>query len=58
MPNDPKLKDENQRKYYAEHGRPMLLDYVTKELEKKVSLHSLANAVVSILALTLFTLTC
>lgn len=36
MPNEPKLKDTNQRDYFAKHGRPMLMDYVNRELEKKV----------------------
>ncbi|XP_042872845.1 galactose-1-phosphate uridylyltransferase-like [Penaeus japonicus] len=35
MPNEPKLKDTNQRDYFAKHGRPMLMDYVNRELEKK-----------------------
>lgn len=35
MPNEPKLKDTNQKDYFAKYGRPMLLDYVNKELEKK-----------------------
>lgn len=36
MPNEPKLKDTNQKAYFAKYGRPMLMDYVNKELEKKV----------------------
>lgn len=35
MPNEPKLKDTNQKAYFAKYGRPMLMDYVNKELEKK-----------------------
>lgn len=35
MPNEPKLKDTNQKDYFAKYGRPMLMDYVNKELEKK-----------------------
>ncbi|GMT19346.1 hypothetical protein PFISCL1PPCAC_10643 [Pristionchus fissidentatus] len=31
LPNLPKRKDDNQRRYYAKYGRPMLLDYVEKE---------------------------
>lgn len=32
IPNEAKKKDETQRKYYQEHKRPMLMDYVHKEL--------------------------
>lgn len=35
MPNEPKLKDTNQKDYFAKYGKPMLMDYVNKELEKK-----------------------
>jgi len=28
-------QDTNQRQYYQEHGRPMLVDYVQLEMEKK-----------------------
>lgn len=35
MPNEPRLKDDNQQKYFLEHGRPMLMDYVTRELKNK-----------------------
>lgn len=35
MPNEPKLKDTNQKDYFAKYGRPMLMDYVNRELEKK-----------------------
>lgn len=35
MPNDPALKDFHQREYFEKHGRPMLQDYVQKELQKK-----------------------
>lgn len=38
MPNEPKLKDTNQKDYFAKYGRPMLMDYVNRELEKKVRL--------------------
>lgn len=37
LPNEPRIKDEKQRDYYTNHGRPMLLDYVNRELEKNVS---------------------
>jgi UDPglucose--hexose-1-phosphate uridylyltransferase len=31
LPNSPAKEDEQQRAYHAQHGRPMLLDYVEKE---------------------------
>lgn len=42
MPNEPQLKDTNQKQYFMEHGTPMLMDYVVRELENKVKfLHDL-----------------
>lgn len=35
MPNDPYLEDLNQKAYYQKHGRPLLDDYVKKELQKQ-----------------------
>jgi len=35
LPNEPALKDRTQLNYYKEHKRPMLLDYVQLEIEKK-----------------------
>lgn len=35
VPNEPRIKNENQLAYYLKHGRPMLLDYVKKECVKK-----------------------
>ncbi|RZC42887.1 GalP UDP tr C and/or HIT domain containing protein, partial [Asbolus verrucosus] len=35
IPNEPKAKDQHQREYYEKYGRPLLQDYVKKELEKK-----------------------
>lgn len=35
MPTEPYKSDANQKLYYQQHGRPMLLDYVKLELEKK-----------------------
>lgn len=35
MPNEPKLKDRHQRIYYEKNGRPLLQDYVNKELKKR-----------------------
>ncbi|KAK8736367.1 hypothetical protein OTU49_004963 [Cherax quadricarinatus] len=35
MPNEAQLKDTNQRQYFLDHGTPMLMDYVARELEKK-----------------------
>jgi UDPglucose--hexose-1-phosphate uridylyltransferase len=37
LPNEAQRKDENLRKYFEKHGRPLLVDYVEKELQKKVS---------------------
>ncbi|KAF4533516.1 hypothetical protein B566_EDAN001001 [Ephemera danica] len=36
LPNEPRIKNETQRKYWVKHGRPMLHDYIVLELEKKV----------------------
>ncbi|KAL7642288.1 UNVERIFIED_CONTAM: hypothetical protein RMT77_006849 [Armadillidium vulgare] len=35
LPNEPSIKDIKQKEYYAKYGRPMLIDYVNRELEKK-----------------------
>lgn len=35
LPNEPRIKDIYQKSYYEEHGRPLLMDYVEKELQKK-----------------------
>ena len=37
IPNEGRIKDIHQREYFEKHGRPMLLDYVNAELEKKVT---------------------
>ena len=34
LPNEPAKEDRQQRAYYAEHGRPLLLDYANLELER------------------------
>lgn len=36
LPNEPKIKEENQKKYFKNYGRPLLMDYMSKELEKQV----------------------
>lgn len=36
LPNEPRIKDEYQMKYYKKYNRPLLLDYVKQELQKKV----------------------
>jgi len=41
LPNEARIKDENQMKYYQSHQRPLLLDYVNQELAKKVSHYTL-----------------
>lgn len=35
LPNEPKLKDTNLREYYQKYKKPLLMDYVEKELVKK-----------------------
>lgn len=35
MPNEAKIKDTNLKKYYTKHQRPLLQDYIKKELLKK-----------------------
>ncbi|XP_063233855.1 probable galactose-1-phosphate uridylyltransferase isoform X2 [Bacillus rossius redtenbacheri] len=35
LPNEPRVKDSNQREYFRRHGRPLLLDYVSRELERR-----------------------
>lgn len=35
LPNEPRIKDSNLREYYTKYKRPMLQDYVEKELKKK-----------------------
>ncbi|XP_075217963.1 galactose-1-phosphate uridylyltransferase isoform X2 [Lycorma delicatula] len=35
IPNEPRIKDIYQKSYYETHGRPLLMDYVDKELQKK-----------------------
>lgn len=37
IPNEGRIKDIHQREYFEKHGRPMLLDYVNAEIEKKVT---------------------
>ncbi|XP_050082812.1 probable galactose-1-phosphate uridylyltransferase [Anopheles aquasalis] len=35
LPNEPQLKDQKLREYYAKHGTPLLDDYVKQELIKR-----------------------
>uniref|UniRef100_A0A0K8RJJ8 Galactose-1-phosphate uridylyltransferase n=1 Tax=Ixodes ricinus TaxID=34613 RepID=A0A0K8RJJ8_IXORI len=35
LPNEPRIKDRTQRAYYEKHGRPLLVDYISKELVKR-----------------------
>ncbi|GMS89516.1 hypothetical protein PENTCL1PPCAC_11691, partial [Pristionchus entomophagus] len=35
LPNIALRKDDNQKIYYAKHGRPLLMDYIEREEEKK-----------------------
>ncbi|XP_049807157.1 galactose-1-phosphate uridylyltransferase [Schistocerca nitens] len=36
LPNEARIKDTHQRKYYEKFGKPLLLDYLKKELQKQV----------------------
>lgn len=36
LPNEPCIKDINQREYLEKYKRPMLMDYVHRELKAKV----------------------
>lgn len=36
MPNEARVKDFFQMEYYKKHGKPLLLDYVERELQKRV----------------------
>ncbi|GAB4579006.1 MAG: galactose-1-phosphate uridylyltransferase [Anaerolineales bacterium] len=35
LPNEPRKEDDHQRAYSAEHGRPLLLDYLDLELKQE-----------------------
>lgn len=35
LPSEPHLKNENLKNYFKQHGKPLLDDYVTKELQRK-----------------------
>lgn len=35
LPNEPRVKDVNQREYFEKYGRPMLMDYMARELDNK-----------------------
>ncbi|XP_065336024.1 galactose-1-phosphate uridylyltransferase [Cloeon dipterum] len=35
LPNEGRVKNETQRKYFEKHGKPLLKDYVTQECSKK-----------------------
>nr|CAH7755492.1 unnamed protein product [Callosobruchus chinensis] len=35
LPNEARVKDKNLKEYFKKHKRPMLIDYVEKELKKK-----------------------
>ncbi|KAL1518374.1 hypothetical protein ABEB36_002006 [Hypothenemus hampei] len=35
LPNEAKVKDHNLKAYFEKHGRPLLLDYLEKELSKR-----------------------
>lgn len=35
IPNEPRIKDFYQRSYYEQYGRPLLMDYISKEMNIK-----------------------
>ncbi|CAG2123335.1 unnamed protein product, partial [Medioppia subpectinata] len=35
LPNEARIKDQTQRQYKETHNKPLLMDYLTKELDKK-----------------------
>ncbi|XP_053622710.1 probable galactose-1-phosphate uridylyltransferase [Plodia interpunctella] len=35
LPNEARVKDRCQKEYFAEHGKPLLVDYLEQELERK-----------------------
>ncbi len=35
LPNEPRKEDDHQRAYLAEHGRPLLMDYLDLELQQE-----------------------
>ena len=41
LPNEAAIKDKTQKEFYAKHKKPMLLDYVQKEISKKVCITGL-----------------
>jgi len=36
LPNEPRIKDVFQKEYFSKHGRPLLMDYVQREITRKV----------------------
>ena len=43
IPNEARIKDLNQLKYYEKYGHPLLMDYMRRELEKKVCISYLSS---------------
>lgn len=35
-PNEPRIKDFHQKQYFEKFKKPLLMDYVQKEINKKV----------------------
>jgi len=35
LPNEPRIKDVQQQEYFEKHGRPLLMDYMQRELGRK-----------------------
>ncbi|XP_039278706.1 probable galactose-1-phosphate uridylyltransferase isoform X2 [Nilaparvata lugens] len=40
LPNEPRVKDVQQKEYYIKYGTPLLMDYATRELQNKVRLEN------------------
>jgi UDPglucose--hexose-1-phosphate uridylyltransferase len=36
LPNEPRIKEKYQKEYFDKHQRPLLMDYLKKELQRKV----------------------
>lgn len=36
FPNEPQIKDKYQKEYFQKYRKPLLMDYIEKELKEKV----------------------
>lgn len=46
FPNEPRIKEKYQLEYYKKFNRPLLMDYVAKEMERKVMYSVLQHLVI------------